>query len=140
MGRKASYENGQLMTGTQRVCFWIALLDVLFYFLTVIGCVIVENIVSNKRPVKFEIRETGITIVEPVQLPYGKDDLMAIWDYLATEHYTSAWLYNAVYLAALTVLVGYLILEIWLCCALIRGATEVTCIRDILNAQWQMKC
>jgi len=124
MGRKASYENGQLLTGLQRTCFWLAIIDVLFYFSTIISCVVIEHVVSNKRPIKFEIQETGITITEPVRLPYGNDDLMALWDYLSTEHYTSAWLYNVVYFIVLTILVSYLILEIWLCCALIRGATE----------------
>lgn len=37
----------------------------LFYFGTIIGCVVIENVVSNKRPVKFEIKETGVLISEP---------------------------------------------------------------------------
>lgn len=40
--------------------------------------------------------------------------------------FAASTLYNAVYMSLVVIAVTYLIVEVWLCCVLIRGATEVS--------------
>ncbi|OXA55286.1 uncharacterized protein LOC110848127 [Folsomia candida] len=112
--------NQEKMSRLQVMCYYLSIFDIFFYFGTIIVSVAVEHSVTELRPMKLQFNDNGTLSFSLSE----KNELMAIWDYLYSRHYSSSSVYNAVYMSLVVIAVTYLIIEVWLCCLLIRGAKE----------------
>jgi len=110
----------------------IAIIDIVLFFITLAVSVGLEWSLFNSIPMRLVLFDDGVTSAETYdeETPIMNDKEVgkAVWIHVShaiksLSEYNSTMGYS-LYMGILILMMGYFILEIWLCCILIRAATE----------------
>ncbi|OXA55279.1 uncharacterized protein LOC110848813 [Folsomia candida] len=119
-----------IRTGAKR----IAIIDIVLFFITLAVSVGLEWSLFNSIPMRLVLFDDGVTSAETYEETSIMDDKekhmvgKAVWIHVShaiksLSEYNHTMGYS-LYMGLLIFMMGYFILEVWLCCILIRAASE----------------